>query len=102
MNPFKSVIDKWQAKALEAEETTEVSITLKTADLVKIRAFAEVYGLPESEITVSLLEAAIKEAERAMPYVQGDTVIRVEDGEEIFDDAGKTPAYVEAERRLSK
>jgi len=87
--------------ALETKETTEVSITLKTADLVKIRAFAEVYGLPESEITVSLLEAAIKEAEQAMPYIRGDKVIRVEDGEEIYEDVGKTPAYVKAEQKIT-
>ena len=37
-----------------------------------------------------------------MPYVKGSEVIRVEEGEEIFADAGKTPAYVEAEQAISK
>jgi len=34
--------------------------------------------------------------------VKDSQVIRIEEGEEIFADAGKTPAFVEAEQSLSK
>ena len=33
-----------------------------------------------------------------MPYVKGSEVIRIEEGEEIYADAGKTPAFVKAEQ----
>ncbi|MNN72150.1 hypothetical protein D3C81_1881580 [compost metagenome] len=72
------------------------------ADLVKIKAFAEVYGIPESTVIADLLSTSIKEAESAMPYVQGAEVIRVEEGEPVYCDAGKTPAFVEAEQAISK
>ena len=37
-----------------------------------------------------------------MPYVKGSEVIRIEEGEEIYADAGKTPAFIEAEQAISK
>jgi hypothetical protein len=37
-----------------------------------------------------------------MPYVKGSEVIRVEEGEEIYADAGKTPAFVKAEQAISR
>ena len=37
-----------------------------------------------------------------MPYVKGSEVIRVEEGEEVYADVGKTPAFVEAEIKIFK
>lgn len=37
-----------------------------------------------------------------MPYVKASQIIRIEEGEEIYADAGKAPAYVEAENEISK
>jgi len=48
------------------------------------------------------LQSAIKEAERAIPYVKGSQIIRIEEIEEVYADAGKTPAFVAAEKVLSK
>lgn len=64
--------------------------------------FCEVYGLEEKSVIADLLAAAIKEAEAAIPYVQSNEVIRVEDGEPVYGDAGRTPAFVEAEQKIAK
>lgn len=102
MDAFKSMLNNWESKSQEASERVEFTLTMDKHDLVKIKAFAEAYGLEEATITEGLIHSAIKEAEQAMPYVKGKDVIRVEDGEEVYADAGKTPAYIEAEQRLSK
>lgn len=102
MDTFKNMLNDWESKSQEARERVEYTLTMDKHDLVKIKAFAEAYGLDEAMITEGLIHSAIKEAEQAMPYVKGSQVIRVEEGEEIYADAGKTPAYVEAEHNLSK
>ncbi|MBJ2253265.1 hypothetical protein JFT59_18855 [Pseudomonas sp. MF6784] len=102
MDTFKNMLNNWESKSQEASERVEYTLTMDKHDLVKIKAFAEAYGLDQSIITEGLIHSAIKEAETAMPYVKGTEVIRVEEGEEIFADAGKTPAYVEAEQAISK
>lgn len=102
MNTYQELLNDWEEKAAEDQDLVQVSVSIHRADLVKIKAFAEVYGLPESTITASLLTTSIKEAETAIPYVQGVEVIRVEEGEPVYADAGKTPALVEAEQKIHK
>lgn len=102
MNTFRELLNSWEEKGAEAQDLVEVNVSIHRADLVKIKAFAEVYGLSEPTITATLLHLSIKEAETAMPYVQGADVIRVEEGEPVYGDAGKTPNFVEAEQRIAK
>ncbi|MGX5793371.1 hypothetical protein ACWHY4_06225 [Pseudomonas sp. E2-15] len=101
MNSFAELLKNWERHSTEAANRTEISITLSTHDWVKIQAFAQAYGLDEGAVTEGLLHTAIKEAEQAIPYVKGTKVIRVEEGEEVYADAGKTPAYIEAEQKLA-
>jgi len=101
MDTFKNMLSQWESKAKEASERVEYTLTMHMHDLVKIKAFAEIYELDEGTITESLIHSAIREAEQAIPYVKGSQVIRIEEGEEIYADAGKTPAYVEAEQSLA-
>lgn len=102
MNSFRDLLDVWDRNATQAQDLVTVPVSLHRADLVKIKAFAEVYGLDESTVTASLLALSIKEAESAMPYVQGAEVIRIEENEPVYADVGKTPAFVEAEQRIAK
>lgn len=102
MDTFGDMLGNWESRSREASERVEYTLTMHKHDLVKIKAFAQAYGLDEATITQDLIRYAIKEAEQAMPYVRGTQVIRIEEGEEIYADAGKTPAYVEAEQKLSK
>lgn len=88
MDTFKTMLSNWENKAHEASELAKITLTIRKQDLVKIKAFAEAYELDESVITEGLIHTAINEAETAMPYVKGSEVIRVEEGEEIFTDAG--------------
>ena len=102
MDTFKTMLSNWENKAHETSKLVEITLTIRKQDLVKIKAFAEAYGLDQSIITEGLIHTAIKEAETAMPYVKGSEVIRVEEGEEVYADVGKTPAFVEAEIKIFK
>ncbi len=101
MKTFEQMLSTWEAKAHEDSEQVEYTLSIHQRDLVKIKALAEAYELSEAVVTEGLLSAAIQEAERAIPYVKGTQVIRVEEGEEVYADAGRTPAYVDAEYRLA-
>ncbi len=37
-----------------------------------------------------------------MPYVPGTTVIRVEDGDEVYEDVGPLPRYLNTQKQLRK
>ena len=102
MDTFKHMLNHWESRCEASSERVEYTLTLRKHDLIKIKALAQAYGLDEATITEGLLHSAVMEAEKSMPYVQGSEVIRVEDGEEVYADAGKTPAFVAAEQTLSK
>lgn len=102
MNSFQALLNEWESRARQQQERSEVTLSLYRHDLVKIKALAETYGLDEATITEGLLHAALNEAEAAIPYVQGAQVIRVEEGEPVYADNGKTSAFVAAERRITK
>ena len=102
MDAFRAMLDNWESRSQESSERVEYSLSLHKRDLVKIKAFAQAYGLDETTITQSLIHCALEQAEQAMPYVKGSEVIRIEEGEEIYADAGKTPAFVIAEQAISR
>ena len=35
-----------------------------------------------------------------MPYVQGDKVIRLEEGDEVYEDIGPLPRYLDAQKKV--
>ncbi|OOV98479.1 hypothetical protein [Pseudomonas sp. MF4836] len=102
MNRFRDLLEDWDRNAAEAQDLVTVPVALHRSDLVKIKAFAEVYKLPESTVIADLLGASIKEAEAAMPYIQSGEVIRIEEGEPVYADAGRTPEFVSAEQKIAK
>ena len=102
MDTFRDMLDNWESRAQESSERVEYTLELHKHDLVKIKAFAQAYGLDEATITRGLIHSALMQAEEAMPYVKGSEVIRVEEGENIYADAGRTPAFIEAEQAISR
>jgi len=90
----------WETHASKADDLTEMPISLYKSDIIRITALSHIYKLPEYEVIASLLHEALNELEATMPYIEGDKVIRVEDGEEIYEDIGPMPKYLEAQKDL--
>lgn len=61
MDAFKTMLNHWDSKLQEASKRVDYTLTMDKHDLVKIKAFAEIYGLDESVITEGLIHTAIKE-----------------------------------------
>ena len=98
-NRFRNVLNTWANDAGNKEEMSDITISIKTSDLHKLQALAEIYMQSLESVTSELLQESIKEIEEAMPYVAGARVIRIEDGQEIYEDVGPTPEYMAALKR---
>lgn len=72
----------------------------KVNDLIKVEALAGVYRLPTNDLLANLINKALHEVEVQIPYVVGSKVIRTEEGDPVYEDVGRAPAYLAAEARL--
>lgn len=96
------LLQSWEEHASTVSQQTEVTLSINKTDVVRLAALAEIYKLPENQIIATLIHEAINELEAKMPYIPGKKVIRIEDGDEIFQDTGPMPAYLAAQKRLSE
>lgn len=101
-SPIKAMLKAWEKHIIEHPPRVERSIPIAIEDAAKLEALAEVYKLPVDDITANLIASALEEVEAKMPYIPGANVIRTEEGEPIYDDAGPTPAYLSAKKRYEK
>ncbi|SFG05406.1 MULTISPECIES: hypothetical protein [Neptunomonas] len=97
---LSKLLQSWEEHVAKVSEQTEVTLSINQADVVRLAALAEIYKLPEKQIIATLIHEALNELEAKMPYVPGKKVIRVEDGDEIFQDTGPMPEYLAAQKRL--
>jgi hypothetical protein len=99
---FSQLLDGWEKRSAENSDLVATEIAIHEPDLIKIKALSELYQLPEDEISGHLLHEALEALEAAMPYIPGSTVIRIEEGDEIYEDIGPLPRYLKTQRQLSK
>lgn len=96
------LLQSWEEHASKVSQQTEVTLSINQTDVVRLAALAEVFKLPENEIIATLIHEALNELEAKMPYVPGKKVIRIEDGDEIYQDTGPMPDYLAAQKRLQE
>ena len=99
---LSKLLEIWKEHASKISEQTEVTFSINKADVVRVAALSEIYKIPENQITATLIHEALNELEAKMPYVAGKEVIRIEGGDEIYQDTGPMPEYLAAQRRLLK
>lgn len=92
---ISDLVKEWERSGGDHLTAKEYRIRLPLREAAKIAALAEMYPLRgETEIITELLNAALDELERAMPYVQGSKVIARDDHDDpIFEDIGPTPRF---------
>jgi len=98
---FKALLAQWQRQTTFNQKRTSCQIDIPQHDLQKLEALAETFQLERNEVVTSLLHLAILEVEEKMPYIPGSKVIRVEEGEEIYEDLGPMPRYLAAQQKLT-
>ena len=99
---IKKMLDDWELRSTHVKEQVSTKIVLNKQDLIKVEALAEAYKLPASDLLANLINTTLREIEEQMPYVAGDKVIRIEEGEPIYEDVGRTPEYLAAKDRLQR
>jgi len=97
---LSKLLEGWESRARANSGLIEESLAIYQADSVKLEALSRMYRLPKADVVASLIHEALQELEAKMPYVPGNKVIRIEDGEEIYEDAGPMPRYLEEQRKL--
>jgi len=99
-NLVKKMLDDWELRSTHVKEQVSTTIVLNRVDLIKVEALAETYNLPASDLLANLINTVLLEIEEQIPYVAGDKLIRVEEGDPIYEDVGRTPEYIAAKARL--
>ena len=99
---IKKMLDDWELRSTHVKEQVSTKIVLNKQDLIKVEALAEAYKLPASDLLANLINTTLREIEEQMPYVAGDKVIRIEEGDPIYEDVGRTPEYMAAKDRLQR
>lgn len=97
---IKKMLDDWELRSTHVKEQVSTKIVINKRDLIKVEALAEAYKLPASDLLADLINTTLREIEEQMPYVAGDKVIRIEEGDPIYEDIGRTPEYLAAKDRL--
>ena len=100
----KALLDAWAAERAPAKTREAYSIRLSNDDAAKVHALADLFpGVDAERIISDLLSAALEQTEAAIPYVQGDKIIREDEfGDPVYEDVGLTPRFRERVRAHRK
>lgn len=103
VNPHLSrLLNDLEQKASHKSSLTELNVAISQEDLIRVEALADVFQMEQSELFTALLHTILQEVEAAMPYRPGDKVIRVEDGDPIYEDIGPMPRYLAKCKQLEE
>ena len=101
-NAFNDLLQDWTARQLSQRQKVTRTISLYDTDMVKVKALAAVFGLSEQEVVASIIHHGLFELESKIPYEQGSKVIRVEEGEDVYEDIGMMPRYIDKIRDITR
>lgn len=103
VNPNLSrLLQDLEKKATHKASLTELNVAVSQEDLIRLEALADVFEMEQSELFTALLHTVLQEVEAAMPYRPGNKVIRVEDGDPIYEDIGPMPRYLARRKQLEE
>jgi hypothetical protein len=99
---FSQLLNSWEKRSTENADLIISSIAMHKPDRIKLQALSNLYKLSEGEISGHLLHHALEALEAEMPYIPGSKVIRIEEGNEVYEDVGPLPRYLKAQKKLRK
>ncbi len=101
-NHVSHLLNKLEQHSTEQTQLVECNFAISQEDQVKVEALAELFHLPADQLVADLLHTVLLEMEEKMPYRAGTKVIRVEEGDPIYEDIGPMPRYIAIKSRLNK
>lgn len=101
-NRIDSLLQQLEQESCRRSRLHTLNLPIDREDLIRLQALAETYGMDMAELAPVLLHAILTDIETHMPYKPGTRVIRIEDGDPIYEDIGPMPRYLEAKRKHEK
>ncbi|WP_299198722.1 hypothetical protein [uncultured Amphritea sp.] len=101
-NHMALLLKKLEEQSTEKCKLVECNFAITEEDQSKVQALAELFHMSEEELVADLLHSALLEIEERMPYREGPKVIRVEEGDPVYEDIGPMPRYMAIKNRLSQ
>ncbi len=102
LKSVKSLLSHWHEIAQDTQTKVNVTLPIPHEDWVRIQAFATTYNVTNEQIIQDIFHESLNELEASIPYIPGPTVIRVEDGDPIYEDVGLMPRYLKAKKEFLK
>lgn len=104
MMSIRELVNVWGQLPKRDGTVRQVNINLSVTDSAKLKALSELYPQRrEEDIVTDLLSAALDEVAAVFPYEQGKEIVGYdEEGDPMFNDAGKTARYLELTRKYQK
>jgi len=97
---LSKLLNEWEGRARKVNGRKEEQLSIYQSDSLKLEALASMYKLSKDDVVATLIHEALNELEAKMPYIPGNKVIRIEDGEEIYEDTGPMPRYLAEQKKL--
>lgn len=101
-SPISRMLWAWQKHIIKHQPQVNYEVAVDRDDVIKLEALSELFQLPLDDIIASLISCALKETEQKMPYIQGEKIIRMEEGDPVYEDIGHTPRYLEIKQHLEQ
>ncbi|WP_019619945.1 hypothetical protein [Amphritea japonica] len=101
-NHVSHLLNKLEEHSTEQTQLVDCNFSISKEDQIKVEAMAELFQLPADKLVADLLHTVLLEMEEKMPYRAGSNVIRVEEGDPIYEDVGPMPRYMAIKNRLNK
>jgi predicted DNA-binding protein len=99
---LKDLLRDWQLNADRKLSSITLECCIKANDMNRVEALATTFQKDKQAVIEDLIHAALNELENSIPYVAGEHVIRVEDGDPIYEDIGIMPEYLQNKRKIEK
>ncbi|MCH2177122.1 MAG: hypothetical protein MK193_15480 [Lentisphaeria bacterium] len=100
LKSVKSLLKHWNTISKSRESLVNVTIPIAHQDWVRIQAFASAYHLKTEDVIQDILHESLDQLEASIPYVPGPNVIRVEEGDPVYEDIGLMPKYLRLKNEL--
>ncbi|MEH6470766.1 MAG: hypothetical protein V7752_05895 [Halopseudomonas sp.] len=101
-SPISEMLREWEHHMVKHQPQVNYEVAVGRDDVIKLETLAELYQLPLDDIIANLIHCALKESEQKMPYIQGKKIIRIEEGDPVYEDIGRTPQYLKIKQQMEQ
>lgn len=95
------LLTNWQKNSDAESDKLKCECYISQHDDIRIQAFAKTFNHSQEAILEDIIHTALDELERSIPYIPGSKVIRMEDGDPIYEDIGLMPHYLRNKQHIN-